>query len=490
MSIAANLVTAVTRTDAWQNAMTGLGTLRDKLTYQKQTMAAPLNDAELEAMYTDDDIAAKIVSQLPSDALREGFRVKIGPDEIEDASSVSTDICDALVKLDAVPTLRAAWIWARLYGWGAVFVGADDGQDPSMPLDLERVRSIKFLTALRRTQVNAETYYDDIEQPKYGNVARYRIVTVQSSQSDTPRATTRKVTDVLVHESRLLIFRGVLTARYPALSGNFWDDSVLQRANEALKQSSSGWMSVSHLLTDASQGVLKISNLMQLLSTNGENALRKRMQMMDLARSVCRAILVDAEKESFERVATSFQGIPDVIDRQMMRTSSAADMPVTILFGRSPAGMNATGESDTRAWYDRVSAKRSEELTPKLEQLVRLVMAVDDGPTSGEVLDSFEIEYPPLWQETKKEKADAFKVRADALVALTTAQICLTEEAALSLVHSGEFDELDVAAREAALSVELKRLAEAPPPPVPKQLPSGGGPGGSDPFGPEAIEPA
>jgi phage-related protein (TIGR01555 family) len=290
----------------------------------------------------------------------------------------------------------------------------------------------------------------------------------------------------VVHESRLLYFRGVMTARMPVANGQFWDDSVLQRVHEAVKHSSSNWMSASHLMSDASQGVLSIQNLMQLLSTSGEALLRKRMQMMDIARSVCRSILVDAEKEKFERVSTSFTGIPELLDRSMMRVSAAAQMPVTILFGRSPAGLNATGESDTRAWYDTVAAERADVLLPKLEQLVRLVMATDGGPTKGQVLDGWEITFPPLWQETAAEKATTFKTEADALAGLVNAQIVQPEEAALRLAHSGCFPELDVESREKALEVVLERVANPPdpadlPPPLdPNALPNPNKPPAND----------
>jgi phage-related protein (TIGR01555 family) len=497
MSLANRVLDTVQRLDAWQNVITGLGTVRDKLSAQEQVLAAPLTDQQLESLYTDDDIAAKIVAALPSEALRAGFRIHISADEIEDATTVSRSIDDALKALGAGKALRQAWIWGRLYGYGCVFVGADDGQDVSEPLDLERVASCRFLTVLRRTQLVAESYYTDIRSPKFGQVERFRVIVPPQTRMQQGTVTgadgkpvaplrtgSSRYGDLIVHESRLLTFRGVTSARYQVLSGTFWDDSVLQRPYQALKQSASAWMSTAHLMTDASQGVFKVANLIQMLAANGEALLRKRLQMMDIARSSARAVLLDAEKESFERVATTFTGIPDLLDRFMMRIAAAASMPATVLWGRSPAGMNATGESDVRGWYDRVASERLEELVPAIEQLTRIIMATDDGPTNGEVIDGWHVEFPPLWQETKAEKATAFKTTSDALVALTTAQIILPEEAALALAHSGEFGELDVESREHALKLELERMRAEPQPD--DLLPAGGDgalpglPGGGD----------
>jgi uncharacterized protein len=446
----------VDRLDAWQNALTGLGTLRDKSSHHKPVPEPQLSDGELEAMFSDDDVCARIVEQLPHDAVRQGFGLKLDSDQDDDSSSSAKDIVQAIKKLDGLAKLRQAWIWARLYRLGAVLVGADDSADLRKPLEIERVKEVRFLTVLRNTQLQVASYYDDPRAPKFGEPQSFRIIQLAAGSSSSGG-----LYDVEVHESRMLVFKGVTTARLPVLSGGIFQDadSVLQRIKSAVQSSSESWMSAAHLMTDASQGVLAIQNLMQLLSTGGESLLRKRMQMMDIARSVCRSILIDAEKEKFERVTTSFAGIPELLDRQMMRVSSAARMPVTILYGRSPAGMNATGESDTRAWYDIVAAERREHLEPQLEQLIRIVMATAAGPTGGEVLEGWSIVWPALWQATDKEQAETFKLESDALVGLVNAQVVLPEEAALKLANKGCFAELDVDAREQALRVELERIA-------------------------------
>jgi hypothetical protein len=98
-------------------------------------------------------------------------------------------------------------------------------------------------------------------------------------------------------------------------------------------------------------------------------------------------------------------------------------------------------------------------------------MATDKGPTAGKQLDGFEVCYPPLWQPTAKERAETFKTTADALSTLVTAKIILPEEAGIKLAKGGDFDELDVEAREAALQYELERLAEPEPEPEPPMLP-------------------
>jgi hypothetical protein len=310
---------------------------------------------------------------------------------------------------------------------------------------------------LRRSQLHPEVWYGDPLAPKYAEPEIFRIVPIAAPRSSIVAA------NVFVHESRLLMFYGPLTARLR--TEQWWNDSVLQRVFATLQQSASSWMSAGHMMTDSSQGVLKIKNLMELIATLGEEALRKRIAMMEMAKSVSRSILIDTE-EDYQRVTTSFTATADMLDRFMLRVAAAADMPVTVLFGRSPAGMNATGESDITAWYDAIAAERSECLTPHLETLVRVAMAARDGLTRGRVLDGWQIAFPPLWQPSAKEQAETDKLRADTVASLVNAQVILPEEGAIKLANDGDWPEIDIESRRAALVVEYARLRDPDPEPA------------------------
>lgn len=459
------------RLDSWENFLTGLGTIRDKLTAQKAVLRGQLSDQTLEALHTSDDIAATIVEKLPSDALRASFTVTVPATSAADPAGVSKALRDALTLLGADDALQSAWLWARLYGFGAVLLGVDDGLESSEPIDMRRVRSLTHLQVFRRTELQPYRYYDDPQKPKYGHVEIYEVTQTTLAYPTVANATspTRPSARYLVHESRLLKFCGVQTSRWGAMSAQYWDDSVLQRCHDVLREFSSSWMSAAHLMTDASQAVIKIANFMTLVTSVGEEKMRQRFRWLDLGRSVARAILLD-ERESFERVATSFQGIPELLDRFMSRVAAAAHMPQTVLFGRSPAGLNATGESDMRTWYDQVATERSKRLTPNIEQLVRVQMAAKDGPTKGVVLEGVTVDYPPLWQPTQKEKSEALKLEADALGALVTQKVMLPEEAALRLARQFDINEINVEAREALLKYALERMREPPEEPEPEGI--------------------
>jgi hypothetical protein len=90
-------------------------------------------------------------------------------------------------------------------------------------------------------------------------------------------------------------------------------------------------------------------------------------------------MLIDADGEEFKREALSFGSIPDTLDRFCNLFASVADMPVTLLMGQAPAGLNATGDSDIRWFYDHISHKQEEEVIPPAERLVRMLFAAEGG---------------------------------------------------------------------------------------------------------------
>jgi phage-related protein (TIGR01555 family) len=125
------------------------------------------------------------------------------------------------------------------------------------------------------------------------------------------------------------------------------------------------------------------------------------MQMIELSRSVAKALVIDAEDESFTRVATSFAGLPDVLDRFADRLAAASGYPATVLFGSAPAGLNATGDSDIRLYYDRVQSYRRDEIKPGVERIVKAIMS-----EVGSEPEHWDIEFGSLYQPTDVESAD------------------------------------------------------------------------------------
>ena len=118
----------------------------------------------------------------------------------------------------------------------------------------------------------------------------------------------------------------------------------------------------------------------------------------------------------------------------MMDMAGAAEIPATRLFGRSPQGMNATGESDLKNYYDMIASLQERLLRPALEKLLP-VMAVSCW---GYVPENLEIVFEPVMTSSPAERAELVqKLSADVIEGFKCG-LFTREEAIAELKARGE----------------------------------------------------
>lgn len=391
MSAAASL-----RVDGWYNLVSGLGSdAIDRIVSHVFARGSTLSVEQCLALYHGDDLAARICDELPLSCMRQPLQVSVDDDPDGEKAS---DILNELRRLGAQERIAEAAIWARVTGGGALLLGVDDGRKASEPLEPKRLRRVLYLEALDRGMLTASTWYDD----KADDVAKIGTPSIYRLYRATSGGRARETVDV--HESRLIFFPGALTSPMERARNSGWDHSVLQRVYPILQQANHNWQSVSRLLANSAQTVMAIQNLRELISAGKKAVLQERLELTEQARQM--GILpIDAEKERFEYHSSSLGGVTDITDQTWKRLAAAAHMPVTVLMGVSPAGLNATGESDIRLWYDVVRSTQIHDLKPRIERLLDLLWLAKEGPGQGKIPEHYELEFGPLWQMSPEQSA-------------------------------------------------------------------------------------
>jgi phage-related protein (TIGR01555 family) len=384
----------VRRVDAWESVLTGLGDASRDKRLSAKARARPLSFEECRELYRGDDIAQRIVDMVADELVREWAEVKV-----EDDADAGEALDAKLEELDARGKFRDALRFRRAYGGSLILVGANDGADLkglAEPLDESRIAAVEYLTVFDCREAQALYYHDNPLAPHYGEPRLYRIH---------PRALGAAGLGLVdVHASRVLRFTEPVSSRDDLAYAFGWGDSILSRMHEVLRDFGLAWSSAGALLQDFAQAVYSIKGLAEAVAADRADLILQRIKIMDLSRSLLRGVVLD-DDENFERKPTPIAGLPDLLDRFCNRLAAAADVPVTRLMGQSPAGLNATGASDVRNFYDQIRAKQNSDVRPQLERLVKLIMLSKAGPTRAKEPEVWSVKFAPLWQLDDVQRA-------------------------------------------------------------------------------------
>lgn len=400
--------------DGWANALMGLGKLgTDKTESTFYNTHPEFEDQELSSMYMGEGLAKRIIDLPAQDAVRNWINTSGDPDGI---------ILKELERLGAKQAFKKALSWARLYR-GSVIVIIEKGgsKDLSKPLS----RNIQGIEALRvysaaRIDLSTSDIVDNTSSRYFDEVEIFPI-------------RLRNGIPLPIHASRCLIFKGEEAPDETTVDFKYkyWGLPAIMPIFDRLKNFGGIEKGISNLMLEFIVGKYTISNLAQLLSQNnsdGVDQIYNRMEIINASKSIINAVLL-GEGEEYTRDAATVSGVDAIIDRFMMFLSAVSGIPVTRLWGRSPAGENATGESDMRQYYDDISAGQEVQVKPPLLTLTTLITMYTTA-----VDPSFE--FNALWQPTEAELALIDKTNAETDQIYITTGVRLAEE-----VHAERFPE-------------------------------------------------
>jgi phage-related protein (TIGR01555 family) len=186
----------------------------------------------------------------------------------------------------------------------------------------------------------------------------------------------------------------------------YWGLSEIQFVYDKIRDFGSITGSVVNIIMEFLIGKFTLDGLKEMLAEGNEQAVVSRMEIIAMCKSVINSVLL-GQDEKFERDAASVTGIPDIMDRFMMIISGVTGTPVTKLFGRSAAGMDATGENDVSNYYDTIRSKQKTELKPALRKLISMICAWKKIAVPPQV------KFNPLQQMDPKEEATIEQLQAN-----------------------------------------------------------------------------
>lgn len=412
--------------DAFSNVLARLGAgtpnLLEGTEYSLQRMSRDFNT--LNALYRESWIVRRIIDVIPADMLKNWITITSGLDpDVEKRLSLT------LRRTQLIDKLKRGMQWGRLYGGAlGVMLVKHQGYDLSQALQLDWIMPGDFAGLLifdRWNGVNPSSeLIEDISDPDYGYPKYYTVTDPAGGGS------------VKIHHSRVIRFTGNTLPFWEEIAEMQWGASVVESIFDELRKRDNVSWNIAQLTFMANIRVLKMQDLGQLLAATDNESQAELLRTLEAQNMLLNNMgmqVMDAA-DGLETHQYTFGGLADCYQQFIMDISGAAEIPVTRLFGRSPSGLNATGESDLQNYYDMIAEKQESYLRPILNKVLPPFII----STLGSLPDDFDFEFDPVAEPSDKERADLAKCGTDNVVAAYNAGLISQRTALKELKQQSE----------------------------------------------------
>ena len=378
--------------DAYTNDLARMGANNLNLleTTQYPLQRLSYNYMLLQSLYRSHWIVRRIIDTLPEDMCKKWVKLdtQVTPDQIKDFDKV---VRQTQVVSRMIDGLR----WGRLFG-GAVALILIEGHEEYLhvPLDVDMIMPGAFCGLLIRDRWSGVSptgeLITDLRDPDFGLPEYYNLTTEEATYK--------------VHHSRILRFIGRDVPMWEKQAEMQWGVSEVEHIYDELRKRDNTSWNIANLVFRSYLIALKMQDLGQALAIGDQQAKQDLYNVVSAQNQMMSSqgmLLMDKDDE-LDTKSYTFSGLSDIQENFMLDVAGAAEIPVTKLFGRSPAGMNATGESDMNNYYDSISQKQSTYLEPVLDKLFPIIAM----STWGYIPDDLDYTFNPVDTMTNKDRID------------------------------------------------------------------------------------
>lgn len=386
--------------DSLKNFVANLGTGRDKAAAAVYTTPT-VTDLDLNNAYCGSWLPKKIVDIPALDATRRWRSWQAAKEQI-------TAIEAEEKRLNLKEKVKDALIKARLFGGAAIYIGIKGDKDPSLPLFPESIKKggIDFLTVIPKRAIQAGEIENDPVVAGYGEPKYYRVSSASGAFD--------------IHPSRIVRFVGAAVPDEELnTAAQGWGDSVLTAAFDPCRNVDATMANLASLIYEAKVDVFGIPGLAEIMADpKAREMLIERVHLAAMLKGNNGMLIRDAE-ETHDTKSISFSGLEVIANLFLQVASGAADIPMTRLLGQSPGGLNSTGESDLRNYYDRIQSSQELDISPAMDVLDECLIRSALGSSPPEI----HYVWNSLWQTTDKERADIGKTVSETIKTLADSKL-------------------------------------------------------------------
>jgi phage-related protein (TIGR01555 family) len=357
------------------------------------------NHTLMEWMYRGSWLVKRLIDCIPDDMTRAGvsYTTTMDPKQLAQLGKYQRD-------LGVWHKINQALKWARLYGGAGCYIMIK-GQRPDTPLRLDSIGKGQFAGLIVLDRWMLWPHLENLVTepgPYFGKPMYYDVV-----------ADGMAIPRMRFHYSRFIRFEGMELPYWQYMQENFWGCSIIEPIYDRIIAFDSATTGASQLVYKAHLRTYAVEGLRELIAAGGQmyQAFLQQVNVMRLLQNNEGLTVIDA-KDKFETHQYAFSGLSDMLIQFSQQLSGGAAIPLTRLFGQSPAGLSATGDADIRNYYDQVNSDQESRLRDPYGQVLECMSYSLFGRP---LPDDFDYYFNPLWQMSATEKAQVASSTIDTI---------------------------------------------------------------------------
>lgn len=334
---------------------------------------------------------------LAQNMTRKWIKVQATGDDAEEKADKIRQIEAELVRINARETFKHAMEIDGYFGRAQIYIDCGEAADEELTTPLSHSSNKIAAGALRRLQV---------VEPLWTYPDAYN--TTNPLKDDFYRPTTWFIMGKQIHASRLLtiVSRPLPDMLKPAYV--FGGLSLSQMAKPYVDNWLRTRQSVSDLLHAFNVFVLKTDMTATLAGDPGDDLI-SRLDLFNRLRDNRGVLAVDKETEDFASISAPLGGLDHLQAQSQEAMSAVTGIPLVILLGITPSGLNASTEGELQAFDQWIEAQQESHLRPPLTKILNIVQL----SLFGEIDPEIGFKFNPLRILSETEMATVRKTNAD-----------------------------------------------------------------------------
>jgi hypothetical protein len=303
-------------------------------------------------MYKTHGLIQTAIDMPVLDALRGGLDLHSNELDTDDLGKLD----DYLEEHAILERIGDAFIWARLFGGGALIINTEGDCHEPIGDEIVNGGQIEFYDACR-WELTAERRI-----PKSGLYGFY---------------------GKQLHKSRVITILGKRAPWLIRAQLSDWGMSEIERMFEDFNLFTRNRNVIYQLLEEAKVDVYTLDGFTaQLASSTGTALTTKRIQTMNQIKNFNNALIMDA-KDKYEQKQINFGGLAEMMKENRMGIAAALRMPMSKIFGIPASGISGSGEDDIENYNGMIES----EVRQPMKQVIRKVLKIVVKNLFGDELD-------------------------------------------------------------------------------------------------------